>query len=361
MVNDHHYASSLPMMNHEASPEAAAAAAAGPQVVFDIDYGILAESPNATCSTSSTGVDNINQHSSCEDSMDFFTSGELPLSIVSNLIFLLAGTMYLVLALWEHYFPLEEESGTLSKRMDSELQVLAPMTYMTNSLIDMYLANRIRVRRKEQKKSALLQEEELVIGTRQTMSREISAITHVTTDTSKSSNWRKRVRKHAAHRRDFYAAMSFFLAATLGSIYTLVDVYPINNFETDDASWLDTMSIHFYMLSAILAILGSRLVLNDFSFLALDFSRADCLEDLGDLVFFLGSIMDVVLCDFPISNVVGWVNLEIVSCVLWVLDALFYLRSDLVSLRTYRDGQLHILLHNFDFDCAWLERGSEVV
>ena len=59
-------------------------------------------------------------------------------------------------------------------------------------------------------------------------------------------------------------------------------------------------------------------------------SNADRLEDMGDAFFGIGSIVGVMLCDLHFDDDLA--HLPIVSAVLWLMDALFYLRSDFCTL-----------------------------
>jgi hypothetical protein len=65
--------------------------------------------------------------------------------------------------------------------------------------------------------------------------------------------------------------------------------------------------------------------------------KADTLETLGDLLFFGGSMVDLILFDFHFDDgVVGW---PIFSSTLWCVDALLYLNSDWVASRMLKSKE----------------------
>jgi hypothetical protein len=299
------------------------------------------DNPTQTADTS----DDSSSTSSLEETLEDlnFNRHDLRVSIGSNSIFLLAGLFYLINACWS-LFP----EDTQSSRAYTVIYAIAPFTYLANSLLDIYLANRIRLRRKEQTKSYLQEMDETIFGG-----------CHPSSSTHKRQrrSWKKRVRKHAAHRRDLYAALSFFLAAFVASFGIILE-YRYQDQEEEELSklldWLDSISIHLYMLSAIFALIGSRLVMVKGAAFQIDLRRPDGLEDLGDIFFLLGSVVDVVLCDMHFDDGIVW--WPILSSTLWCMDACFYLKSDWMTRELYKTGQLHVLLGN-----SYLEENPGVV
>ena len=65
------------------------------------------------------------------------------------------------------------------------------------------------------------------------------------------------------------------------------------------------------------------------------FEDAQALENVGDSLFGIASVIDVVLSDFQFDDNNPW--WPVLSAVLWMLDAMFYLRGDFVVL--YRKQQ----------------------
>lgn len=146
--------------------------------------------------------------------------------------------------------------------------------------------------------------------------------------------------KHDAHRRTTLAAM-LFGGASLCAVLAL----PTTNDYT--ATMFDFLSVHLYILSAIVAISGERTrpwlstTTSVFYTTTTDqqqndgstFSRTviwhpETLEDLGDLLFLVASVGDGILCDFHFDDDVPfW---KILSALLWLLDASLYLCADII-------------------------------
>jgi hypothetical protein len=152
------------------------------------------------------------------------------------------------------------------------------------------------------------------------------------------------LRKFAAHRRDLSAAVSFFLAA-LASVFSVIAEWLGASDET--LAGFDGLSVHLYMLSAVIAILGSRIFAKGehrCSFLTLNFQDADTLETLGDLFFLIGSFVDSILFDFSFDDEgMGW---PILSSTLWCVDALLYLNSDWIAAKS-RQNATESFLNSF--------------
>jgi hypothetical protein len=142
-----------------------------------------------------------------------------------------------------------------------------------------------------------------------------------------------RVRKFAAHRREFTAAFTFFIAA-LFSVLPVILPLTLGLSDDDAFTIFDGISIHTYMLSSIFALMGSIRALGHLDW---NLGKADTLETLGDLLFFGGSMVDLILFDFHFDDgVVGW---PIFSSTLWCVDALLYLNSDWVASRMLKSKE----------------------
>ena len=97
----------------------------------------------------------------------------------------------------------------------------------------------------------------------------------------------------------------------------------------------DSASDHMYVVSALVAITGRR---TRPWFGAGDrgqqqqrccglLTEPEALEDMGDFLFLMGSMLDATLDDIQKDGVPIF---GVVSSVLWFVDSLFYLRSDFV-------------------------------
>lgn len=143
--------------------------------------------------------------------------------------------------------------------------------------------------------------------------------------------WLDRLRRHAAHRRNILAALTFGLAAVLAVVAVCIEYVQLDA-AAQTAVALDAVSVHIYVISAVLSVSGKRtrpwLSPTCCSPSVPLWSSPEGLEDLGDLFFLVGSLVDAVLCDWAFGiDLPGW---AMCSSLLWLLDALLYLRSDFI-------------------------------
>ena len=61
----------------------------------------------------------------------------------------------------------------------------------------------------------------------------------------------------------------------------------------------------------------------------------EILEDMGDALFLIGSVLDAILKDFDAAVIEESALMGIVASCLWLLDALLYMRSDYVRARQH--------------------------
>lgn len=244
---------------------------------------------------------------------------ELWWGLISNLFFISGSIVYIILALWD-YISFLFAYSTIAYHI---FEWAGPTIYMTNSAIDVGWASflqaknsNLRQLRDRQPASPLKKK-----GRRYVMMRNVN-----------------KIRKHAAHRRGLLAAVSFGLAAFLA----LVDLayYYFGNYEStliagSDRGIVDALSVHMYLVSAILAVTGRRTRPRTWTFTIM---HPDNLEDLGDLFFLIGSLVDVILCDYHFDDKTEFWS--ILSSFLWFFDACFYLRSDLLTKSVYDEVSL---------------------
>jgi hypothetical protein len=244
-------------------------------------------------------------------------------SMTSNTVFLTAGALYLTIAIWE-LKPPQTPADTLAYNI---IGYVAPITYLINSVIDVHLANRIRRHKKKKKRAVAPQPTD----THENGAAFIIGENPTTTKVKKSK--RKRLRKFAAHRRGLSAAMSFFIAALFSVLSIIAEWLGAAD---QSLAVLDGISVHTYMLSALIAIAGSRIITTKSVYESclhlMNLHDADTLETLGDILFLLGSLVDAVLfdCHFD-DDVVGW---PILAAALWCIDALLYLNSDWITAKS---------------------------
>ena len=138
-----------------------------------------------------------------------------------------------------------------------------------------------------------------------------------------------KLRRHFGHRRDLSSATTFGLAAIFGTASAIG--WASGNMSEDMVYKLDVVSIHVYLLSAVFALVGRRQETPmKFTGIMDFFEDARAMENVGDMLFGIASIVDVVLNDFTFDDDNPW--WPIVPAVLWMADALFYLRGDFVVL-----------------------------
>ena len=291
------------------------------------------------------------------------------------------GAMYLTTAIWD-LRPPQTPTDTLVYNI---IGYMSPVTYLIKSLIDFNLANRInladRLRWHKKREERALQRQESTKSTpengaalrnkhrnaikkskrkvrflnghpnttpengvallnehpnaiKKNILKKVPLINEHPNTTQ--SNTFKKERKFSAHRRDIVAAMIFFVAASF-SVISILAAW-LSAGDEKSLTTLDGISVHAYMISAIIAIVGSC---NRRCCLSLaKLSDADTLETLGDILFLIGSIVNVVL--FDMGSVVNVVLFDydfdgeslfwpIISSIFWCIDALLYLISDCVT------------------------------
>ena len=138
-----------------------------------------------------------------------------------------------------------------------------------------------------------------------------------------------KLRRHFGHRRELSSATTFGIAAIFGTASAVG--WASGSMSEDTVYKLELVSIHVYLLSAVFALVGRRQETRlQFTGIMDFFEDAQAMESVGDMLFGIASIVDVVLDDFTFDDDNPW--WPIVSAVLWMADALFYLRGDFVVL-----------------------------
>lgn len=244
---------------------------------------------------------------------------DLQWSFASDLFFVMGGLSYVALdlaACFEGYVAFYY----------TYLNVLGPAVYLINSIIDTLWALQV-VRRHRLKHQMAKTWEELPHST-------VATTTVPTLQSSQddfcstTTGLFRRLRRHAAHRRTVWAACSFGLAAFLALVAA---AHP----DRASTPLCDFLSAHIYILSALIAITGERtrpwLGVNSTSAYSVGpssglFENPEILEDMGDLLFLIGSIVDAFLIDLAWEE--PW--LLLFSDMLWLFDAFLYVKSDFI-------------------------------
>jgi hypothetical protein len=251
-----------------------------------------------------------------------FLKKDLCWSITSNIFFLFGSIVYIISVSWDCISSLHAHS-TLAYHF---FEWAGPAIYLMNSVIDVGWANFLQARNRNLRKNR----DQRQSGSKSSTSTPIRSLMLM--------NW-NRIRKHAAHRRGLFAALSFGFAALFGLV-DLILYYYYGDYERTmiaglDRGIMDALSIHMYLVSALFAVTGRRSRPRSWTF---TLTHPDNLEDLGDLFFLIGGLVDVVLCDSSFhNNAAFW---QIFATSLWFIDACFYLRSDMLTRSVYDEVTL---------------------
>lgn len=236
-------------------------------------------------------------------------------SSLSDSFFIAGGLVYVVLSLWDWIWEDQQQTSFWYYALCG----LAPLIYLINSFIGIIWAGSARYRYKVKSSMKHIWQEH----------KEIALNNSESDETSHEIPWCHRLRKHATHRRTILAALTFGIAACL-DVIAVVLRYFVGKDHDVAADGLDMASDHVYILSAVVAITGKRTrpwlsssspgctnMIND----------SEPLEDMGDLLFLIGSLVDGSMWYWMVQDQPAW---SFISSVLWLLDACFYLRSDVV-------------------------------
>jgi hypothetical protein len=245
---------------------------------------------------------------------------DLYFSFVSDSFFIVGGFLYVVLSVWD------VRGRPQSTILVQVVDILAPTVYLFNSCIDVVWAYRTKRR----------------MGTRKAMSdtwqdwRVLLDIddTPAAEDAEATSTWYHRLRKHSAHRRTIIAAFTFGIAATFGLAAVLFG----DSLSDRYANILVSFSVYFYFANAIFSCSGkrNRPWLQPYTLDSLQ--NPESLEDMGDLLFLVGSSVDAVVWVLRlVDENPGW---GVLSSVLWCVDACLYFRSDIIMHERLRRSQL---------------------
>jgi len=230
-------------------------------------------------------------------------------SVISNSFFLAGGVSYLTLSIWDLHEP--QPLGVALVCYKS-ITAFGAFVYLFDSMIDISWARVVQVRQKKKR-----YREKVMLDAINSQDKDDP---EEVPRKKKKRTFFRRVRKHAGHRRALLSALFFGIASFLAVLDWCVDSSYIPSLLP-----FFSMSTHAYLVSAIFAITGTRSRPWCFAF---SLGDADTLEDMGDIFFMVGSVVDVLLCDFHFDDKGGgW---AVMSSFLWCLDACLYLWSDAV-------------------------------
>lgn len=302
-------------------------------------------------------------------------------SIASDVCFVVGGICYVILAVWDERIRLAQgdlegtdldagiEEATKASKWYPIMDAMAPAVFCFNSWIDLRWAFVVQDRLKTKRNLAQWWDSEWAETNTTATIKTPTSPYYATRDDGKGavvvqgrsifnaddenlSCWHH-CRKHAAHRRTLWAALTFGAAALLA----LLAVF----FSSDTASptQLELASAHLYVASAVISLTGKRTrpwfqssITKSPEYLDYDCSivkdrihqlglfasvwrNPEILEDMGDALFLIGSVLDAILIDFDAAVIEESALMGIVAAGLWLLDALLYMRSDFVRARQH--------------------------
>jgi hypothetical protein len=297
---------------------------------------------------------------------------ELLWSIISDILFIIGGISNTVLSIYD-YWVYHYNATTTITTFHIAIDILSPTIYLMNSVIDIRRAESVR-RRLKDKQELTKAWNDARLKFRNTSFNDITSSycsdPYVDQDNQNDNQtlqfgnhfgntWCHRIRKYAAHRRSLVAAYTFGIAAALAVVlavcrnsfqnqanYNVDDIY-VNYDDNTGMSWLyrsdiDTMlgvtSHQLYIISSIFSITGKRnrpwLAPSDPTTCLLDDSGR--LQDLGDLLFLIGSLMDASLTIFNLKHLL---LLPIISSIFWMIDGCLYMRSNFVKVTKLLDEE----------------------
>ena len=251
-------------------------------------------------------------------------------SFCSDLLFVLGGFAYVAVSIWDCLDPPTEDDDDDDVYSYILLSATGPITYVLNSLVDIQWACNVQKRGKIRRRMTQSWGQwRLCVGGTPVDAAAASKLASDEAPAVVDESWYHVLRKHAAHRRSILAAAAFGMAALLA-----VAAFFAQFSAALEGTWaprLDALSTHMYFVSAIVSVSGKRnrpwlktSTVTDSSTIGYLFSTPETLEDIGDLLFLIGSVVDSTLVVFGLDKPI----LELLDNTLWLVDALLYLRSD---------------------------------
>ena len=230
-------------------------------------------------------------------------------SVLSNCFFLAGGVAYLTLSLWDTNSLIPRGSGLM---VNNILAALGAFLYLFDSVIDIHWALAVQARQNQEFRVQDL--------------NDITPVDDSEDDFMNSKNNTMDENKTLFHHARKQSCLSYALLSALcfgiASFLAVLD-WCTASFNMHRLLPFSSLSTHTYLVSALFAVSGERRQQWCRTFLLRD---ADMLGNLGDLFFMVGSVMDVILCDFHFGDdAYQW---DIFSSFLWCFDACLYLWSD---------------------------------
>jgi hypothetical protein len=258
-------------------------------------------------------------------------------SFLSDSFFIAGGFAYIALTVWDYCQARQTRTVGVEEGSDGSMgssqylyvfvDVIAPSVYLFNSMVDIHWTTRVQQQLRDQRKQDQTRENQ----PHDTMGFKDNTCTDDCDDSQKvelqytavpmtlrgfsfssvstiveprwSTPWWRKICKYAAHRRTVWAAVTFGVAASLAVVAALLrNNMLLGHHWSDVASSvdgiLDACSDHIYIVSSLISLTGSRAASSRSTTTPLLvsptpwYSDNERLENWGDILFLLGSLMD---------------------------------------------------------------------
>lgn len=275
---------------------------------------------------------------------------DLRWSVVSNSFFITGGLCYFILTTWNCVLKWDwgDTTSPSSNWIYISLDVCAPTVYLCNSIVDFCWVEYSRLQQREKGRLIKLWED-----THNQLYGISSYYTNEDEEHFSSGKCRlwSRVRKHAAHRRTLAATLTFGIAAYFGVIATILRNWYLPSManSADHDRWvykidgIDQWTDHINVASALISMTGKR---HRSWFAPSDphgtswFHDSERLIDLGDLLFFIGSLIYALLTDFHLDHLVLF---PVLSSLFWMIDGILYMRSDMLKATKLKEAEFSLV------------------
>jgi len=265
--------------------------------------------------------------------------GDLKWSLLSNTFFILGGCVEMASALWELLLQGGEDKNQVMAFIHVAVGIVGPLIYLLESIVDITWT--LRVQKREERRDQLAGLDiDLVAPHKEAELVEVKTGHKGETKTVlrlpfEPQNVARRVRHYVGHRRALAAAISF----GIGAFCELSSAY-LCQFNTDlyneIGAFLDKSAINGYLASALISLwgcCGADDIRKEKAWMHV-WTDASRLESLGDRFFGCEAVLDTFICYLSLDATVLW--WDVLSASLWLIDALCYLRADVISMKEYK-------------------------
>lgn len=263
----------------------------------------------------------------------FLIAEDIEWSLFSNVFFVGGGLCYITVCSWDYRLGSDTQAlSNDSLKVYNALRVLGPLVYLLNSIIDIAWATQAQWRDKRRRNIQKLfrkrhDESTSLPLRRRNKKKRFRRI--------KPKKIMRHLTKHIGYRRQLSAAATFGIAAFFALVASIADL--TGTLGESALLTLEKISTHVYLMSAAFALCGRQSSAKPSGAWFEIWGNMDRLKNLGDAFFGVASIVDTILCDMTFDDDILW--WPVISAILWLLDALLYLRADFVTLYNYNPNE----------------------